>query len=171
MKITEQKNEALAEIHVQVCYPQENSQTRRLLALLHALDYQLPCTGEYRQQRVNAADIFYIESVDKKTFVYLEQQVLRTEGRIYQLKEQLGRCIDCCHTQRICNDFVVITGQFIKDRIRFITVEQSLGYYALPGAWEQSGTRCIWPFILPLWDLEKLPDFSLRAPFQRFCRG
>jgi L-lactate utilization protein LutB len=40
----------------------------------------------------------------------------------------LSRCIDCKHKQRICNDFVLITGQFIKDRIKVIIVNQELGY-------------------------------------------
>lgn len=40
----------------------------------------------------------------------------------------LGRCIDCSHKERFCNDFVLITGQFIKDRIKVIIVDQSLGY-------------------------------------------
>lgn len=41
---------------------------------------------------------------------------------------KLGRCIDCRHEQRICNDFVLIAGQFVKDRIRVIIVNQTLGY-------------------------------------------
>ncbi len=40
----------------------------------------------------------------------------------------LGRCIDCGHRERICNDFVLITGQFIKDRIKVILVNEELGY-------------------------------------------
>lgn len=40
----------------------------------------------------------------------------------------LNRCIDCNHNERICNDFVLITGQFIKDRIKLIIVNQELGY-------------------------------------------
>jgi hypothetical protein len=40
----------------------------------------------------------------------------------------LNRCIDCSHKQRICNDFVLITGQFIKDRIKVILVNEKLGY-------------------------------------------
>ncbi|AEY67457.1 lactate utilization protein [Clostridium sp. BNL1100] len=40
----------------------------------------------------------------------------------------LMRCIDCKHKERICNDFVLITGQFIKDRIRVIIVNEKLGY-------------------------------------------
>ncbi len=41
---------------------------------------------------------------------------------------KLGRCIDCNSKERICNDFVCITGQFNKDRIKVIFIEGSFGY-------------------------------------------
>lgn len=41
---------------------------------------------------------------------------------------KLNRCIDCKHKERICNDFVLITGQFVKDRIKVIIVNEELGY-------------------------------------------
>ncbi|MNM69788.1 hypothetical protein D3C81_814020 [compost metagenome] len=41
---------------------------------------------------------------------------------------KLDRCIDCNHKERICNDFVLITGQFIKNRIKVIVINESLGY-------------------------------------------
>lgn len=41
---------------------------------------------------------------------------------------KLGRCIDCHHSQRICNDFVLITGQFEKQRIKVIFIEGNYGY-------------------------------------------
>ncbi len=41
---------------------------------------------------------------------------------------KLGKCIDCKHKQRICNDFVLITGQFSKDRIKVVIINESLGY-------------------------------------------
>ncbi len=40
----------------------------------------------------------------------------------------LNRCIDCKSKERICNDFVLIAGQFIKDRIKVIIVNKELGY-------------------------------------------
>ncbi len=40
----------------------------------------------------------------------------------------LGRCIDCHHSQRICNDFVLITGQFVKERIKVIFIDGNYGY-------------------------------------------
>lgn len=41
---------------------------------------------------------------------------------------KIGHCVDCKSPNRICNDFVTITGQFIKDRIKVIIVNKSLGY-------------------------------------------
>jgi len=40
----------------------------------------------------------------------------------------LGYCIDCKSPNRICNDFVIIRGQFVKDRIKVIIVNKQLGY-------------------------------------------
>lgn len=41
---------------------------------------------------------------------------------------KLGKCIDCGHQQRICNDFVLITGQLIKDRIKVVIIEGNFGF-------------------------------------------
>lgn len=41
---------------------------------------------------------------------------------------KLNICIDCRHEQRICNDFVLITGQFVKDRIKVILINQAYGF-------------------------------------------
>ena len=41
---------------------------------------------------------------------------------------KLGRCIDCKHEQRICNDFVLIARQFSKDRIKVILINGNYGY-------------------------------------------
>lgn len=41
---------------------------------------------------------------------------------------KLNRCIDCHHPQRICNDFVLVTGQFIKERIKIIFIEGDYGF-------------------------------------------
>lgn len=40
----------------------------------------------------------------------------------------LGYCVDCKSPERICNDFTIIRGQFIKDRIKVIIVGKELGY-------------------------------------------
>ena len=40
----------------------------------------------------------------------------------------LGYCVDCKSPNRICNDFIIIRGQFIKNRIKVIIVGEQLGY-------------------------------------------
>ncbi|WP_291578328.1 lactate utilization protein [Clostridium sp. UBA6640] len=40
----------------------------------------------------------------------------------------LGYCVDCKSPSRICNDFVIIRGQFVKGRIKVIFVGKQLGY-------------------------------------------
>jgi len=40
----------------------------------------------------------------------------------------LGYCVDCKSPNRICNDFTIIRGQFIKNRIKAIIVGEQLGY-------------------------------------------
>ncbi|APQ74709.1 lactate utilization protein [Clostridium botulinum] len=41
---------------------------------------------------------------------------------------KLGYCVDCKSPNRICNDFVVIRGQFIKGRIKVLIIGENLGY-------------------------------------------
>ena len=38
------------------------------------------------------------------------------------------KCVDCSDKQRICNDFVLICGQFTEDRIKVIIVDDDLGH-------------------------------------------
>lgn len=43
--------------------------------------------GEFVQ--VSAKDIFYMETVDRRTFVYTEKKVFETDFRLYELEERL----------------------------------------------------------------------------------
>ena len=40
--------------------------------------------------RIPVKDIFYIESVDNKTFIYCQNQVFDTKARLYELEEKLA---------------------------------------------------------------------------------
>lgn len=41
---------------------------------------------------------------------------------------KLGYCIDCRHPERICNSFVAIEGEFIKNRIKVIIIDKNMGF-------------------------------------------
>jgi DNA-binding LytR/AlgR family response regulator len=48
------------------------------------------CNGDFVP--VLATDIYYIETVDRKTLVYTENNVLETDFRLYELEERLEDC-------------------------------------------------------------------------------
>ncbi len=90
MKIKEEQDLSCNEIEVIIKYSQRDKQVNRIIDFLHSFDMQIKCTGDNAVEKmINILDIYYIESVDKKTFVYLENVVYRTDFRLYQLKNKL----------------------------------------------------------------------------------
>lgn len=75
------------DIEVLIKYSRMNATVKRLVSLVKSIDSTVKCNSEQREIWVNVSDIYYIESVDKKTFVYCEKSVYRTEYRLYQLMD------------------------------------------------------------------------------------
>lgn len=89
MKIKPEQDLSCNEIEIIIKYPQKDRRVLRIIDFLQSFDMQIKCAGENAEKMIHIMDIFYIESVDKKTFVYLENAVYRTEFRLYQLKDKL----------------------------------------------------------------------------------
>lgn len=84
-----EENKAQKELEVLVKYAVMNEEVAHLVALLHTIDTRVKCKYDGQEKYVNASDIYYIESVDKKTFVYGEKEVYQTEFRLHELEEML----------------------------------------------------------------------------------
>jgi DNA-binding LytR/AlgR family response regulator len=78
------------EIEVLIKYARMNNTVKRLISLVKSVECTVKCNLDQREIWVNVSDIYYIESVDKKTFVYCQKDVYRTEYRLYQLIDELG---------------------------------------------------------------------------------
>ncbi|MDO5575173.1 MAG: LytTR family DNA-binding domain-containing protein [bacterium] len=89
MKLKKVQNPKYDEIEVEIKYAVQDEDVNRLFSMLDAFDTQIRCIDDMGEHLVNASDILYIESVDRKTYVYPEQGVLMTEQRLYQLAEAL----------------------------------------------------------------------------------
>ncbi|WP_394927251.1 LytTR family DNA-binding domain-containing protein [uncultured Robinsoniella sp.] len=90
MKIKLEEDLSREDIEVLIKYARWNQTVRRIATFIESVDKTVKCTSESSELWVNAGDIFYIESVDKRTFVYCRDSVYRSELRLYQLKEELG---------------------------------------------------------------------------------
>lgn len=89
MKIKTEQDLSCNEIEVIVKYPAKNRQVNRIINFLKSFDMQIRCDIDNEERMINILDIYYIESVDKKTYVYLEKTVYHTDFRLYQLNDKL----------------------------------------------------------------------------------
>lgn len=78
------------DIEIQIKYAAMNKEVERITAVLQSIDTRIKCRQDDSDKLINISDIYYFESVDKRTFVYCEQSVYRTESRLYQLAKDLA---------------------------------------------------------------------------------
>lgn len=89
MKIRTEQDLSCEDIEITIKYSQKDKRLTRIIEYLQSYDAHIKYSVDNTEQMINIADIYYIESVDKKTFVYLEKEVYHIDLRLYQLKEKL----------------------------------------------------------------------------------
>lgn len=92
MRIKFEQDPALEDVSVTVAAPSHDEQVKQIFKVLNAFDVQIKCdiVGENSgEQMVSVSDIYYFESLERKTFVYCKDQVMRTEKKLYQIQEDL----------------------------------------------------------------------------------
>jgi DNA-binding LytR/AlgR family response regulator len=70
---------------------QIDNDLQRLMSLLKNFDEKILGVLDGSTHFVDVKDIFYFESVDKKTFIYTKSDVLETPLRLYEIEEKLSR--------------------------------------------------------------------------------
>jgi DNA-binding LytR/AlgR family response regulator len=84
------QNEAQKDIEVSITYPVKNKTVERIVSLIKSVDKQVECYSDDSLKRVNASDIYYVESVDKRTIVFCENESYQSRKRLYQVHEELA---------------------------------------------------------------------------------
>ena len=83
-KIDRDKPELL-EIH---CH-KISDEVREIIAFVKSRQGQLTGTADERQYEIAVSDVFYIESVDNRNFIYTKDKVYETRQKLYELEELL----------------------------------------------------------------------------------
>lgn len=92
VKIKLDEDPLLDEPEVLIRYARMNRMIHRLVGVIKSVDQTVRCAqtaGRSGEHWVNASEIYYLESVDKRTYVYCASAVYPTEMRLYQLMDQL----------------------------------------------------------------------------------
>lgn len=90
MILKTEQDKTCNDIEVHVRYAELNSRTERMISLIRLFDKSIKCREEGAERFIGASEIYYIESVDKRTFVYTNESVFQTEQRLYQLEQELS---------------------------------------------------------------------------------
>jgi len=90
MKIIIHEDKNIDETEIIINCRQTDEQILRILAGLRMYDQKVTGFQDDQTFLLNAADIFYIETVDRKTFLYTDSQVYETPLKLYELEERLA---------------------------------------------------------------------------------
>ncbi|MBE5880843.1 MAG: LytTR family transcriptional regulator [Lachnospiraceae bacterium] len=89
MKITIQINEQTADTEIAITCNRLTPEIDKIMATLRILDQQLMVTKEEENYLLDVAKIAYIEAVERKTFVYTEEDVYESKLKLYEMEERL----------------------------------------------------------------------------------
>ena len=89
MKLTIEQDAACAEPEVKITCRDMDEGLLRIVAALRALDHKLSGISEGRTFVFEPDEIYYFESVDKRTFLYTADRVCETPLRLYELEGKL----------------------------------------------------------------------------------
>jgi len=90
MKLILTESPELSEPELEIRYAKMDSQLQSLIKRIKKSGKYLCGEKEGRQYRILEDDIFYIETVDRKTFIKTESALFRSEFKLYQLLESLN---------------------------------------------------------------------------------
>lgn len=88
LKIELQKN--IEEPVVIIQCKEKDALIERLIAAFQIIDRQLTVICKGSVTTIDLSDILYIESVDRKCFIYTRDRVFETSDKLYELERQLS---------------------------------------------------------------------------------
>lgn len=89
MKLVMNEQAGLADTEVEIRYAELNDDVKDLARHIEQYDCFICGMDNGRQYRTRVNDIYYIESVDRKTFIYTRNEVFRSELRLYQFLDKV----------------------------------------------------------------------------------
>ncbi|WP_369298270.1 LytTR family DNA-binding domain-containing protein [uncultured Neglectibacter sp.] len=90
MRISIEEGEQYAETEILIRCRKTDPELVKLISLLQVFDRKLTGIREGQTFLLEAADILYIDTADKKTFLYTADEVYETPLRLYELEERLA---------------------------------------------------------------------------------
>lgn len=89
MKITIQADEQTQETQIAITCNRLTPEIERIISMLRVLDMKLTGIRNGETYLIDARNVLYVESVDRKTFIYTSDTVYESGLKLYELETQL----------------------------------------------------------------------------------
>jgi len=91
MKINIDKSPEYLEPEIIIKCSEITEELQRLISMLKGSEEKMQGAQDGTTYLIDPEDIFYFESVDKKTFMYTQNAVLETHLRLYEIEEKFSK--------------------------------------------------------------------------------
>ncbi len=86
---------------VTIEYPEYTESVKGLIKRIETLDVSFSVTSEDRQMRIAQSDVYYLEIVDRKVFLYTEKDVFRLNAPMQEI-QSIAEDSDLVRISRTC---------------------------------------------------------------------
>ncbi len=90
MKINIHVDASYSETEISINCGQMSEELEKVIAALRVLDYKLMGTKNNQTYILDASKVLYIDTTDKKTFIYTKTEVYETDLKLYELENLLS---------------------------------------------------------------------------------
>jgi DNA-binding LytR/AlgR family response regulator len=107
--------EGHTEVEVIVKCPQATEDINRMVSVLQGFDNMLSGTKDGRIHLIDVKEVLYFESVDKRSFIYMDKDVYETLFKLYEIEEHLSdkgfirsaksQILNIARIKSLCPDF------------------------------------------------------------------
>lgn len=85
-------DDKITDMQIEIACNTLTPELERVLATLRMMDKKLVVKNEGETFLLDVEKAIYIESIDKKTFIYTTEDVYESALRLYELEQQLSEC-------------------------------------------------------------------------------
>lgn len=88
MNVIVEEQADLTEDQVVIYCREENQEIRKIKGFIKNINTKLCTSLDFKKVMITPDEIYYIESVDKKTFVYIKDKVLECSLKLYEIEDK-----------------------------------------------------------------------------------
>lgn len=89
MKVEIITDKKIKETEISIICKEVTAEIDRIVSAVMILNKQITVESENETLLINLDDVYYIESIDRKCFIYSQDKVYESKSKLYELEEQL----------------------------------------------------------------------------------